>query len=267
MTANSLGPWDLAFGAALVVANAGLTIGLGLGLARTLVVAAIRVVVQLTLVGFVLRTIFASASPGIVLAAGLVMMAAATVEIASRQERPLAGSWRYGLGGTSLAAATTFVLTLSYLTRLRPESWYDPRVLIPLLGILLGSVMSGISIGLNSLGSSVVRERVSIEARLALGATRFQALETPIRAAIRAGLIPIVNQMAAAGLVTLPGLMTGQILAGADPQSAANNQILILFLLATATSLGVIGAVYAAAWRITDDRHRLRLDRLKTLGR
>ena len=63
MTANSLGAWDLAFGAALLLANAGLTVGLGLGLARTMVVAAIRVVVQLTLVGFVLRTIFAAASP------------------------------------------------------------------------------------------------------------------------------------------------------------------------------------------------------------
>ena len=267
MTANSLGAWDLAFGAALVLANAGLAVGLGLGLARTMVVAAIRVVVQLTLVGFVLRKIFASASPGVVIATGLVMMAAATVEIASRQQRPLAGWWRYGLGGASLATATTLVLALSYLTRLRPENWYDPRILIPLLGILLGSVMSGISIGLNSLGADVVRERVSIEARLALGATRFAALQPPIRAAIRAGLIPIVNQMAAAGLVTLPGLMTGQILAGANPQSAANTQILILFLLATATSLGLIGAVYVGAWRLTDDRDRLRLDRLNDRGR
>ena len=73
--------------------------------------------------------------------------------------------------------------------------------------------------------------------------------------------------MAAAGLITLPGLMTGQILAGANPQSAANSQILILFLLATATSLGLIGAVYVGAWRLTDDRDRLRLDRLNDRGR
>ena len=142
------------------------------------------------------------------------MMAAASVEIASRQQRPLAGSWRYGLGepacgGHEPRTGPELPDPASTRTLVRSE------VLIPLLGILLGSVMSGISIGLNSLGSDVVRERASIEARLALGATRWEALETPIRAAIRAGLIPIVNQMAAAGLITLPGLMTGQILAGA----------------------------------------------------
>ena len=81
--------------------------------------------------------------------------------------------------------------------------------------------MSAISVGLNGLEIAVTRERNAIEARLALGATRFEALGVPIRGAVRAGLIPILNQMAAAGLVTLPGMMTGQILAGADPRGAA----------------------------------------------
>ncbi len=262
MTEARLDAFDLALGAGLVAASAGLTLALGLGLARTVLVAGARTVLQLTLVGFVLARVFAAASPAVVLAAIAVMAGAAAFEIAARQERPLLGLWRYGLGGGTMATATVLVVGFAYGTHLRPAVWYDPRVLVPLVGIVLGSVMSAISVGLNGLGLAVARERGAIEARLALGATRLAALEGPIRAAIRAGLIPILNQMSAAGLVTLPGLMTGQILAGADPRGAADTQILTLFLLASASTVGTIAAVYGAAWRLTDDRHRLRLDRL-----
>ena len=262
MNEASLGPADLTIAGALLLASAGLSLVLGLGLARPIVVAAIRTMLQLTLVGYVLGRVFAAASPGVVFATAAVMMSAATYEIAARQERPLRGVWRYGLGGASMAGATVLVVAVGYATNLRPAVWYDPRVLVPLIGIILGSVMSAISVGLNGLEIAVTRERNAIEARLALGATRFEALGVPIRGAVRAGLIPILNQMAAAGLVTLPGMMTGQILAGADPRGAATYQILTLFLLAAAGLLGTVAAVYGAAWRLTDARHRLRPDRL-----
>ena len=79
---------------------------------------------------------------------------------------------------------------------------------------------------------------------------------------LRSGMIPIINQMSAAGVITLPGMMTGQILAGMDPLEAAKYQILLLFLLSGGAGLGALAAVYVAAWRITDERDRLRLDRL-----
>jgi len=75
-------------------------------------------------------------------------------------------------------------------------------------------------------------------------------------------MIPIINQMSAAGVITLPGMMTGQILAGMDPLEAAKYQILLLFLLSGGAGLGALAAVYVAVWRITDERDRLRLDRL-----
>jgi putative ABC transport system permease protein len=74
--------------------------------------------------------------------------------------------------------------------------------------------------------------------------------------------MPIVNAMAATGLVALPGMMTGQILSGVDPTEAVKYQILIMFLIAGGTGFGALTAVLAAAARITDGRHRLRLDRL-----
>ena len=80
---------------------------------------------------------------------------------------------------------------------------------------------------------------------------------------MRAGLIPTVNGMAAAGLVSLPGMMTGQILAGVEPVQAVKYQLLVMFLIAGGTALGVFAAVMLALKRLTDPRQRLRLDRLR----
>jgi putative ABC transport system permease protein len=82
------------------------------------------------------------------------------------------------------------------------------------------------------------------------------------RSALRSGMIPIINQMSAAGIITLPGMMTGQILAGMAPFEAAKYQILILFLLSGGAGLGALAATFVAVWRVTDERDRLRLDRL-----
>jgi putative ABC transport system permease protein len=88
-------------------------------------------------------------------------------------------------------------------------------------------------------------------------------LRPSLRTALRDGMMPIINAMSAAGIVSLPGMMTGQILAGAEPTEAIKYQILIFFLIAGATALGVLVAVCGGAWRLTDSRHRLRLDRLR----
>jgi putative ABC transport system permease protein len=147
-------------------------------------------------------------------------------------------------------------------TQISPDPWYDPRYAIPILGMILGNTMNGVSVGLDRLVSGAVVRRAAIEARLMLGATASEAMRGVSREAMRAGLIPTVNGMAAAGLVSLPGMMTGQILAGVEPVEAVKYQILIMFLIAGGTGLGLLAAVMAAARRLTDSRHRLRLDRL-----
>jgi putative ABC transport system permease protein len=252
---------DLAAAAVLVVLNATLSLLLNLGVARALLIAAARTVVQLLLVGLVLRTVFALDSPLLVAAVTLAMLMAASYEIVSRQERRFAGVWGFGVGASTAMLATLFVTVFALVT-LRPDPWFAPPVVIPLVGIVLGSVMNGVSISLNAFNTGVVRERAAIEARLALGADRSTALKPLQRAALRSGMIPIVNQMSAAGIITLPGMMTGQILAGMPPFEAAKYQILVLFLLAGASGLGALVATYVAVRRISDERDRLRLDRL-----
>ena len=101
-----------------------------------------------------------------------------------------------------------------------------------------------------------------IEQRLMLGQDRVEAIREIRRDSVRSGLIPIINAMSPAGLVSLPGMMTGQILAGSPPLEAVRYQILIMFLIAAGTGLGTLVAVSLGARRLFDERHRLRLDRL-----
>ena len=253
---------DLAVAALLVVLNAGLSIALQLGLARTLLFAAARMTVQLILVGFVLKALFALVSPWLTALAALVMVAVAGREVFARQQRPLAGPWGYALGTTTMLIVGMTITVLALTTQIRPDPWFDPRFALPLFGMVLGNTMTGISLGLETLTSGAHAGRPAIEAQLLLGASKWEAMRPLTRRALHSGFIPIVNSMAATGIVALPGMMTGQILAGADPTEAVKYQLLIMFLIAGATGLGVLIAVLGGVWRLSDDRHRLRLDRL-----
>lgn len=254
---------DLALASLLVVLNACLSLALGLGVARRLLVAAARMVVQLLLMAMVLGWLFAHGSAAWTALAAMAMVLFAGREVMARQDRRLGGWWTYGLGTGAMLLASFLVTLFALTTQVRPEPWHDARYALPLLGMVLGNTMNGVSIGLNSLTALAARDRAAIEARLCLGASRWTALRPITRHALRSGLIGIVNSMAGAGLVNIPGMMTGQILAGADPHDAALYQILILFLIAGGTAIGALAAVMAGAWRLTDSRHRLRLDRLR----
>ncbi len=262
MNTIPLDTWDLALGAILVLLNGALSFFLRLGLERKLLLAAARMVIQLTLVGLVLKTLFTLVSPLWTSLAALVMILFAGREIMARQERRMRGLWSYGLGTGCMLLAASLVTVFALTTQIRPEPWYDPRYAIPLLGMILGNTMTGISLGLDTLSNSLVREAKAVEAQIMLGATRWQATQTVARAALRSALMPIINSMAATGLVFLPGMMTGQILAGTEPVQAVKYQMLVMFLIAGGTCLGAVSAVLGGVYRLTDGRHRLRLDRL-----
>ncbi|HEX9647471.1 MAG TPA: ABC transporter permease [Alphaproteobacteria bacterium] len=262
MTYIELAYTDLAIASLLVVLNALLSLVLALRMQQQLLVAGARMIVQLALVAVVLKVLFAHVSPLWTGLAAATMILFAGREIVARQERRLAGLWAYGLGTGCMLLAACLVTVFALTTQIRPDPWYDPRYALPLLGMVLGNTMTGISLGLHTLTTGLARDRVAVEARLALGGSFWQAALPTTRSAMRSGLMPIVNAMAATGLVSLPGMMTGQILAGADPVQAVKYQVLIMFLIAGGTGIGVLLAVAGGLARLTDARQRLRLDRL-----
>ena len=267
MNTVHLGVTDVALAALLVLANAGASIVLRLRLHWQMLWAASRMVVQLLLVGLLLRIVFRLESPVATLLIMLLMIGAAAREVAVRPEQRLqaGGNYRIGIAVVGISSLATVVLAL--MTAIRPDPWYDPRYAISLMGIVLGSVLNSASLGLDSFFEGVATRRHAIEARLAIGATIREALAELTRSSIRRGMIPIINQMSAAGIITLPGIMTGQLLAGMDPIEAVKYQILLLFLLTGAGGLAAAGAVYLAAHAVTDERQRLRMDRIGAPGR
>jgi len=259
----TLSYWDLAAASVLVFIDAGLSVIFRLRVHRSLLIAAIRMVLQLALVGVVLTTLFSLVSPLWTGLAAIGMVLFAGHEAAQRQERGLSGWWSYGLGTGCMMVSSVVVTVFALLTALRPNPWYDPRYAIPLLVMILGNCMTGISLGLDTLTTSLVSRRAGVEAQLMLGATRREAVAPVTRQALRSALMPTINSMSATGVVSLPGMMTGQILGGVPPAEAVKYQILVMFLIAGGTGLGAVTAVLGGVYRLTDRRHRLRLDCLR----
>ncbi|MCU0954756.1 MAG: ABC transporter permease [Hyphomicrobium sp.] len=262
MTYVSLTPFDLGLAALLLVVTAGLSLAFRLGLERTIALSALRMCVQLAAVAFVLKLVFESGSSIATAAFALMMLLATAYEVGSRQERGFSGYASYLVGGMAPFLAGLLASIFAVWAIIGADPWWAPRFLLPILGMVIGNALSGVTLVLDQITGSAVRERAAIEARLALGATRTQALEGILRRGLKAGMTPILTAMAVAGVVSLPGMMTGQILAGADPIEAMKYQVMILFLIAGATGIAVVLAGVAAVGLLTDDRHRLRLDRL-----
>ncbi len=253
---------DLALAALFLMLNAALSLALRLGLERQLLFNAVRMVVQLLMLGLVLKTVFTLSSPLVTALIATIMIAFAAREIRARQNKRLRGLWGYGIGAGAMMTAGAIVTVFALTLQIQPEPWWSPRYALPLFGMILGNTMTGVSLGLDTLHTTLHREKRSVEAQLMLGRTRFEAVLPAAQLAMRSGFMPIINSMAATGVVSIPGMMTGQILSGVDPNEAVKYQLLITILIGGATGLGVIGAIIGSLWRLTDDRHRLRLERM-----
>lgn len=223
---------DLILALGLMAIAIGLSAWERLGLEWSLAIAAARTVLQLLVVGYLLAFIFALANPWAVLAVLTVMLTIAAVVARNRISKKIPQVLPLVWGSMLISTA----LTLSYtnLLVIQPQTWYEAQYLIPLAGIVLGNAMNGAAIAGERLVSIVNASKLEIETHLSLGATSQQAVAQYRKEAIRAGLIPNLNQMMVVGIVTLPGIITGQLLSGVNPLDAASYQILVMFMLAFA---------------------------------
>jgi putative ABC transport system permease protein len=234
---------DLALASALVLLAMAISAWQRLGLARGFAIGAVRAVVQLVAVGYVLSFLISTRRWYLVLAALLVMLVAATVTATDRQR---GGRRRlFMISGTAMLVGAG--LTLAYVDavvlRLRP--WYDPQYLIPLFGMIIGNAMNGAALAAERLNGEMELRRGEVEAYLALGASPARASADAVRRALVAALMPTVNMLMVVGLVSLPGMMTGQIIAGSSPLTAVRYQIVVVFMLAGAVA---VTSVVVALW-------------------
>lgn len=205
-----------------------------LDLEKEIIIGAVRAAVQLILVGYVLLAVFAVESwwaTGLML---FVMIVVAARNAAERARELPGVFWRI-LAALMVAEGITLALML-VLGIIEPT----PQYVIPLSGMVIGNAMVVAGLFLNRLKAEIEARRGEIAVLLSLGATARQAVETALKGGVRAALIPTVDSLKTVGLVQLPGMMTGQILAGANPVDAVRYQILIMFSLTAAAALAAI---------------------------
>jgi putative ABC transport system permease protein len=248
--------WQLGLAMLLVVVLVAVSARQALGLERDLLVGTVRTMVQLYLVGLILATVFTAARWYWVLLILAVMAGIATHAAVSRLAKPIPGI--YWIAATALTLSTAATLAWVIGVVVRPRPWWEPQYLIPIAGMILGNSMTSAALAGDRLQADLAARRDEVEARLALGFSGREAVQPLVRAALRAAMIPTVNGMMTVGVVQLPGMMTGQILAGASPLVAIRYQIVVVFMLAVATAVGSLLFVRLAVGRYITPAHQLR---------
>ena len=223
-----------------------------LHLAREITIAAARAGAQLTAVGAILLLVFTHAGPAG--AAGwLTLMVLIAGQVAARRARGLPGALPVATGAVAAGTAAT-VGTLLALGVISPQ----PRVVIPVGGMVVSGAMTAAAVTLTRLREEAAAGRPAIEARLSLGLPATQAFRPHLHAALRTALIPSIDSTKTVGLISLPGAMTGLILAGVSPLTAIRYQIVVMYMLVAAAALAALTAARLTERALFDDAHRLR---------
>ena len=248
--------YQVACSATLIVINIVISWRLDLRLGRPLLWAAIRMVVQLSIIGWVLSWVFEVRHFTWLLIVSGIMTGVAGWTAANRDSHPYPGLRR----NTMLAiwcSSWTITACAVWIVADDPRDALAPDHVIPLLGMILGNSLNAVSLTSMTFGDHMTRQRAHVEGLLTLGASRWEATRFAIQRALRTGLTPMVHTMSVVGLVSLPGMMTGQLLAGAPPASAIRYQIVIMFCIASSTALAATGAVLLGYQSLTNRRHQL----------
>ncbi|MBI4734184.1 MAG: iron export ABC transporter permease subunit FetB [Rubrobacteridae bacterium] len=234
---------DISFGQLLFslifVLIAGIaSIRMSLDLERDIFWGTIRTFAQLFLVGYILKFVFSLNNAHVVLLIFTGMILFAAITIRGRVKERAVPYLLPTFLSMFLSYMVVTVMVTAFIVNVKP--WYQPQYFIPIGGMVIGNSMTAIAITLERIFSEIRSRRNEIELYLSLGADHTEATMDITREAVRAGMIPSINSMMAVGLVFLPGMMTGQILAGVDPVISIKYQIVVMLMLVGSTAIGSI---------------------------
>jgi putative ABC transport system permease protein len=231
---------------------------MGLGLVKEALFAVLRMSIQLVLVGLYLRVIFDSHNPwliGLWVSVMILVANHAVLGKAGLRRRLFFFSTLAGIAVSSLGVVTVMVAGV-----VRPGTVFDARYIVPLVGMVLGNCLRGNTLVLERFYSSLRERETEWLTRLTLGASLHEAVRPFMVTALRAALMPMVATMATMGLVSLPGMMTGQILGGAAPMVAIKYQIMIMIAILSSMALSAVANLWLSMRRAFDPFGNLRAD-------
>jgi putative ABC transport system permease protein len=232
--------WQVAASLVLVVVAIAISRWREAGLEEDIVVATLRSIVQLTLIGYAIKLIFDVDSIWLVLGLLSVMVLFGALTARGRAKAVPGAFWPLLIALTAAAAGTLGLVVA--LGIFEPT----PRYLVPVGGMVIGNSMTASAVALNRLGDEVGDSRARIEATLALGATAREAALPTVRRSLRSGMITLVDSTKTTGLIFFPGTMVGMLLAGAEPTDAVRLQLILLYtLLGSVAIAGLLATTLA----------------------
>lgn len=257
MNVIDIGPLQLVYCLVFIlIASAG-SLVLKLGLERDLVIGTIRTFAQLGIMGYVLKFIFDLDNAWLILLLFSFMVFWAAHAIRGRVKEQAVQIFIPTFISMVSSYTLVSIIVTSVIVQVKP--WYTPQYFIPLSGMIIGNSMNAITIALDRLFSDIRKQRDQVELALCLGATYQEATMSIFRDTIRAGMIPSINALMTVGLVSIPGMMTGQILAGSNPVIAIKYQIIVMLMLVASTAIGSMIVITVMRKRCFTKAHQLML--------
>lgn len=231
--------WQLAAAGVYVLVTLVLVRWLGVPREREILTATLRMTVQLFIAGYLLTWVFDRPHFLTVLVILMVMLLFAVINSIRRINEHVPAPLRKVMA-VSLVIGAVSSLAFFLLVIVQNGSWQEPRYVIPIAGMIVGNSMTGVALGASRLIQGMDDQRPTIEAALMLGATPRTSARKVVQQAFDAAILPTVNTMVGIGIVSLPGMMTGQILAGQDPNVAIRYQIAIMVSIMAAVAMSVV---------------------------
>lgn len=195
-----------------------------------LLFAALRMSLQLLLVGYLLLYIFENPGPLFSIGVVLAMETFAVRNIYRRVKVPISDRLKKDIA-VSMGVGNLLTILFFLFAVIGISPWYDPRYFVTISGMIIGNSMIGISLGVFKLTEGLKSRKREIEAALMFGASPERAASESVRGSFDAAILPVINSMVGMGIVFLPGMMTGQILAGASPLLSIRYQIAIMLAI------------------------------------
>ncbi|KAI5453888.1 hypothetical protein NCC49_004884 [Naganishia albida] len=256
-----LTPLNVALALLFVVFDSILSVTLGLGIASSLLVAATRCILQLSVMGLVLQKVFETGNIfGVFGIAALLNVLGAIEATYNKSKRRFANMFPLVL--LSMLSSTIPISIIGTQFAMKQRPFWQPNQFVPIVGMILGNAISAIGVAMNMVQKEFADNRDKIETYLAFGATRFEACRPIAIEALRLALLPTINQLSVIGLISIPGMMTGAILGGKSVTQAAMLQMIIMFMIAASSFLCVCATLVFALSTLVDASHRVRMDRL-----
>ncbi|KAI7855601.1 hypothetical protein BDC45DRAFT_505437 [Circinella umbellata] len=254
--------WHVAQSSVFVIIAALISFCMGTRLELSLIISGVRCVVQLTMMGYVLDDVLNSNNAGIVMLMTLVLILLGAYETTfNRAKKTFKGMFVTML--VILLVSNVFIAFLGSAFALKEKPFWSPPKFIPIVGMLLGNTMGSIAMATEQCLDNLSLNEPILETRLSFGATRFEAAKPLAIEAIRMSMLPIITQLSVMGLINIPGMMTGQIMAGTPMMEAVIYQQCIMFMIAASSALGVVMAVFSCLMVLIDKHHSLQSEKIQ----